>query len=925
MTGSAEAKVPPPNATPLGAARRSQRIAAALGAYALAGGALSLAGWVADIRRLTDWVDRGISIQPTTAVAAMAAGAALILFTRDRRRSSASFAVLAGLIAIATLFEHVSGVSLGIDTLLTFGRPWANVATVEPGRMGLPATSSWILLGAGLVLAQRGERARGTAAAMGVAATLIAALSLIGYLFGADPLFSLPRLTAVAGQTSTLILAVALGLLAALADRQPMRMLLEHSASGLLARRALPAVIGLPVVLGLLVLRGRAAGLYDRGMGFALLVLGLVVIMSAGLWSCAAAVAAHERALAAASHALRENEQRFRRLADAMPQIVFTTDPDGRIAFTNQQWKDYTGEPGGRAADLTAPVHPDDLSSLHERWERARKSGEEHAAEHRLRRADGAYRWFLTRAVPVRDERGAIAQWYGTSTDIDDQKRAELMLQESERRFRAFADAAPAMLWVTEPDGSCSFLSRGWYEFTGQTEREALGFGWMDAVHPEDRGGSRESFLAAMGRHEPFTVEQRVARLDGEYRWTLAAGRPRFGPGGELLGYSGSVIDVDDRKRAEGQLRQAAKMEAIGRLAGGIAHDFNNQLHAVSGFANLAAGDRGLGARARQDLQEVLKSAERMAALTRQLLAFSRQQLLQPETLELNAAVLDGSSLLQRLIGAHVEMELELAAEPTWVQVDRAQLLQMLMNLAINARDAMPGGGRLRISTGRRKDGSHIVLSVADSGSGIAAEHLPHLFEPFFTTKGVGEGTGLGLATVHGIVAQSHGQIEVESEPGRGTTFTVLLPAVTEPIAAPHVAPSLVDSTPRPARILVVDDEEIVRAVVARTLEGEGYEVLQARDGREALEQLGRARGSVDVLLSDVVMPVLGGRELGARLAAEHPELPVIWMSGYTRDTAFGDGHSDGTQLFLQKPILADLLVRTVHDVVARRETLQEV
>jgi two-component system, cell cycle sensor histidine kinase and response regulator CckA len=896
-----------------------RRLAMALGVYALVAGTLSFLGWAGDVRRLTDWIDNGISIQPNTAIGAMAAGAALVLLPRFGR-ISAPFALLAGLIGTATLFEHLTGTDLGIDTLLTFGRNWGAGATVAPGRMGLPGSTSWMLLGTGLLLALGGTGSRQQAAALALAGTVIGALSLIGYLFGADPLYSLPRLTAVAGQTSTLILAVSLGLLAALPDRQPTRMLLEDSAAGLLIRRALPLVVALPLVLGLLVLRGREAELYDRGMAFALLVLALVLLTSLGLWWSAAAVAAHERALAAANHAVRESEQRFRRLADAMPQIVFTAEPDGRIGFTNQQWKDYTGGQGDEPADLAAPVHPDDRSMLRERWERARASGEEFGAEYRLKRAaDGVYRWFLTRALPVRDERGRIAQWYGTSTDIDDQKRAELMLQESEQRFRAFADAAPAILWVTEPDGFCSFLSRGWYEFTGQTERDALGLGWIQALHPNDRANARNRFVAAIGSREPFTLEHRLGRHDGEYRWALFAGRPRFSPDGEFVGYSGSVIDIHDRRRAEEQLRQAAKMEAIGRLAGGIAHDFNNQLSAVSGFAAFAARDPGLSARARHDLHEVLKSADRMAGLTRQLLAFSRQQVLQPETLQLNAAVVDASSLLQRLIAADIEMRIDLTAEPSWVRVDRAQLLQVLMNLCINARDAMPGGGRLGIRTDRREDGRYVVLSVTDSGAGILPEHLPHIFEPFFTTKDVGEGTGLGLATVHGIISQSRGRIEVRSEPGRGTTFTVLLPAVAEPAVTPELGQRAGDSVPSSARVLVVDDEEVVCAIVTRTLESEGYQVLQAQDGQGALEQLGRNPDAVDVVLSDVVMPVLGGGDFGARLAAEYPDLPVIWMSGYPRDRAFGDGQNAGAQPFLQKPVPTDVLVKTVQDVLARR------
>jgi two-component system cell cycle sensor histidine kinase/response regulator CckA len=319
-----------------------------------------------------------------------------------------------------------------------------------------------------------------------------------------------------------------------------------------------------------------------------------------------------------------------------------------------------------------------------------------------------------------------------------------------------------------------------------------------------------------------------------------------------------------------------------------------------------------------------------MAGLTRQLLAFSRQQVLQPETLQLNAAVLDGCSLLQRLIGSHIEMRLDLTADPTWVRVDRAQLLQVLMNLAINSRDAMPKGGRLGIRTGRLEvpggetPGTFVLLAVTDNGTGIRSEHLPHIFEPFFTTKEQGQGTGLGLATVHGIITQSQGQIRVESRAGEGAEFTLLFPAAAAPSEAPEVTdgrPTVTDGRPeitrRSARLLVVDDEDAVRSLVSRTLEEEGYEVRQARNGREALESLA-ASGRVDVVLTDVVMPELGGRELVERLAADYPGLPVIWMSGHPHDAAFADGGPGGAHPFLQKPFPADLLVRTVESLLTR-------
>jgi PAS domain S-box-containing protein len=771
--------------------RRRALWPAVLGWYALGAGLLSFMGWVFGARRLTSWGGH-ISIQPNTALTATAAGAGLVLLARGRRRLVVPFAALCALIGLATLVEHAFGVDLGIDAVLTFGRAWANTATVAPGRMGLPASLSWSLLGLGLLAALGGSRARQLAAGVGLATVIIGALSFIGYLFGADPLYAIARLTAIALQTATMIVAVGAGLVTALPDRQPMRTLLERSGAGLLARRALPFVVLVPLVLGLLTIEGRRSGWFDRGLGTALLVLTLIVVMSAVLWWCVAAISDHERALAAATSMVRENEARFRRLADAMPQIVYVLDTEGELTYINQQWRSYTGRATAAADDLAFGVHPDDLPALIEGWDRARREGTDYTAEFRLRSdLDGSYRWYLTRVVPVRDGGGRVVQWYGTSTDIH------------------------------------------------------------------------------------------------------------------------------DRKQAEEQLRQAAKMEAIGRLAGGVAHDFNNQLNAVSGFAAFAARDSGLSARARQDLEEVLKATERMAGLTRQLLAFSRQQVLQPETLDLNAAVLDGASLLQRLIGTHIEMHLDLAANPTWVRVDRAQLLQVLMNLAINARDAMPTGGRLRIRTDRTA-GGYVLLAVSDDGGGIHPDHLPHIFEPFFTTKEQGHGTGLGLATVHGIVTQSQGQITVESRLGGGTTFTVLFPAAPAPRDAADAADAPPDAKSRPARLLVVDDEDAVRMVLSRTLEEEGYHVTQARNGREALERLVSHR-DVDVVLTDVVMPELGGRELVERIVTEYPHLRVIWMSGYPRDVTFGDGDATVTQPFLQKPIPVDVLVRTVEGVLTRR------
>ncbi len=505
-------------------------------------------------------------------------------------------------------------------------------------------------------------------------------------------------------------------------------------------------------------------------------------------------------------------------------------------------------------------------------------------------------------------------------------------LRQSERRYRSLTQASAQVVWTSNASGEFSEPSLSWESYTGQGWEEYRGSGAFAAVHPGDRERVREQWAATLANGQPLETVYRLRREDGRWRQVLARGVPVRGEDGAIREWVGTITDVEDQRLAEERLRQAAKMEAIGRLAGGLAHDFNNQLQAVSGFVNFIDRESSLAAGARRDLHEIRKAAERMASLTRQLLAFSRQQVLSPETLDLNAAVADSQSLLQRLIGTDVEMVVGHGSGAKWVQVDRAQLLQVLMNLSINARDAMPDGGELLIRTGTRElapdeaaslpggvtPGTYASLTVSDTGGGIAPEHLPHIFEPFFTTKEVGRGTGLGLATVHGIVAQSRGHIWVESTVGQGTTFTVLLPLVAEPDQRGPADPDTGHAPAGPARVLVVDDEEPVRQLVARILAEAGYVVSLAQHGREAASFLASPDGRVDLVVSDIVMPVVGGAQLREILARNHPGLPVIWMSGYPRDAVMEGDVLGDDQVFLQKPVSLEMLLSAAARLTGR-------
>ena len=428
-------------------------------------------------------------------------------------------------------------------------------------------------------------------------------------------------------------------------------------------------------------------------------------------------------------------------------------------------------------------------------------------------------------------------------------EEASAALRESEERYRSLTEATAQVVWTMDADGRWRSPSPSFERYTGLTWEEYRD-GSGRAVHPADHDRVTAEWATILRSASPGEIRFRFRRADGAYRRAISRAVPLRQSDGDIREWVGTITDMEDQVQAEERLRQAAKMEAIGRLAGGLAHDFNNQLQGIAGFAAFVDRDPGLSARARQDVHEIRKAAERMAGMTQQLLAFSRQQVLVAEVLDLNAAVADSQSLLQRLIGSSIEMVVQLAPGPKWVQVDRAQLLQVLMNLAINARDAMPAGGELVVRTATRTsvpevgatDGPYAALMVSDSGSGISPEHLPHIFEPFFTTKETGEGTGLGLATVHGIVSHSRGQVWAESKPDKGTTFIVLLPLTQEP-SRRDAAPARAIEQARPATVLVVDDEDIIRSLMKRTLEEAGYEVLLARNGREALDSLARHRG----------------------------------------------------------------------------------
>jgi signal transduction histidine kinase len=451
------------------------------------------------------------------------------------------------------------------------------------------------------------------------------------------------------------------------------------------------------------------------------------------------------------------------------------------------------------------------------------------------------------------------------------------------------------------------------------------------AIHPDDAGVVHEA-RQAIEKGEAISRNFRVVRPDGTIRWVRARAFPVYNASHELYRQVGLVEDITDLRRTEEQLLQAQKMEAVGRLAGGVAHDFNNLLTAILGYSELVLQDLGDDHPSAVDLKEIRAAGQSAAALTRQLLAFSRKQVLQPRVLDLNELVQGATALLKRVIGEHVELVFVPAPGLGRVRADPSQLEQVVVNLAVNARDAMPNGGKLTIETANvmlgedyaaqhagASTGPHVMVAVTDTGTGMDEATQQRLFEPFFTTKEPGRGTGLGLATVYGIVAQSRGSIWVYSELGQGSTFKVYLPATTEDLTVPVVSPMSPAALSGTETVLVVEDQIEARSVICETLRRRGYTVIEAVNGPDAIVKGRQLDVRIDVMLTDVVMPGMGGRRVAEVIRVTRPELKVVYMSGYTDSAIVDHGILEPGVTFVQKPFATETLLRRVREVLDAR------
>jgi PAS domain S-box-containing protein len=628
-----------------------------------------------------------------------------------------------------------------------------------------------------------------------------------------------------------------------------------------------------------------------------------------------------------------ETRARLAAIVNSSDDAIFSTALDDSILTWNLGAERLYGykasEVIGRNRALLVPAgRRDELAAI---LAKALRGEPGEPLETQRARKDGSTIQISLKISPMTDPAGRVI---GTSTiarDITSRKKAEADLAHADERMRFALEASGVGIWDMDYTTGVLRWSETLEAQYGLPPRTFDGTfdTFAGLLHPDDRASVLETIEKAMKSGTDFTLLHRAVTPDGTVRWLSGAGRIHLGAGGEPVRGVGISLDVTARRMLEEQYQQAQKMDAIGRLAGGVAHDFNNLLTAILGYCELLLADMDPTDQRHADITEIQKAGESAAALTRQLLAFSRKQIIEPTLLDLNAVVTDMRRLLGRLIREDVTVVLNLGRDLARVKADRGQVEQIVVNLAVNARDAMPRGGTLTIETANEdlderyakthlavKPGPYVVLTVTDTGSGMTPQVQARLFEPFFTTKEPGKGTGLGLATVHGIVTRSGGTITVHSEFGKGTSFKVYFPQAAEELAAAEAPPPVVRQSVGGETVLVVEHEEGILPLASRMLEREGYTVLSASNAEEALRLFDQH--TVDVLLTDVVMPGDSGPELTRKLVERLPGLKVIYMSGYTEAAIVEQGVLKQGIAFLHKPFTSETLGRKIREVLDR-------
>jgi len=866
------------------------RLSQACGLLVMIISGAALIGWFTNSAILKGIHGAFIPMAPNTAIVFLLTGASLIVIgSRAERflKITRVTIVIACILVIARMSEYLTSVELRVDHWL-FHFPAEPIGLAPIGKMAFLTALTFLLLTASLFLFTWPKRwAHGIGHGLSIVVAFVGTAFCLGYLYGA-PLMYGGRSIPMAFNTAVCFLLAGSGLV--------IKGSCQNAEERRTARHALQRA-------------------HDE----------------------------LEERVRTRTAELEQQQQYLRAIVETSPNPIFVKNQQGRFTLINKAVEAAYGRPseeilGKKEADLNG-YHAEIQTFIHDDDEVIRTLKPKFIAEEELTNPKtGETRLFQTIKVALTLPGKDTVEVLGIATDITDRKRTEQVLRETEERYRLLFDINPLPMWVYD--------------------RDTLQFIAVNEAAISHYGYSRDEFLS-MTIKDVRSAEDVAVLLDNisEERGFNSAGtwKHKKKDGGsidvEIISHplvfaarDAKLVlanDVTDRKRAEQalketeeHLRQSQKLEGVGQLAGGIAHDFNNLLTVIIGFCSLAMRDLNREDPLLANLEEIKKAGDRATSLTRQLLAFSRKQVLQPKILNLDSVVIDMEKMLQRVIGENIDLRAALEPKLGNVNADPGQIEQIILNLVVNARDSMPDGGKLTIETDNVyldeeyvKDhvgaqvGPHVMLAVTDTGHGMDQKTLARIFEPFFTTKEMGKGTGLGLSTVYGIVKQSGGNIWVYSEIGRGTTFKIYLPRIDDGVEEYRRSIEDAQVTTGTETILLVEDEAMLRKLAGQTLKGHGYEIVEASNGGEAIALSAQHKGAIHLLLTDVIMPGMNGRELATRMLQTRPSLRVLFMSGYTDDAIVHQGVLDESANFIQKPFMPDGLARRVREVLDQEKS----
>jgi PAS domain S-box-containing protein len=628
---------------------------------------------------------------------------------------------------------------------------------------------------------------------------------------------------------------------------------------------------------------------------------------------------------------LVEREALFHLISENAADMIAVVDMEGRRIYNSLSYQSVLGYSPEelQASSAFEQIHPEDRERVEKAAEEARLLGTGKTLEYRFRHKNGNWLFIESTSSVIHNAKGEPEKLVIVNRDTTERKKSEEALRRSETGFRSVIEDAPYGIFRATTTGHFLQVNPAFQKMLGYELREELLQRDL-ASEIFRQAGEYQRMIEQLTRAEEFKdMEMEWKRKDGTPITARCSGRRRGGGNGSPAYFEVFAEDVTEKRVLERQLRMAQKMEAIGRLSGGIAHDFNNLLGVIIGYSALLKKKLSESDVLYEHALEIEKAGQRAASLTKQLLAFSRQQVLTPAVLNLNSLASDMEKMLPRLLGEDIEVSLKLDPELGQVKADQGQIEQVIMNLAVNARDAMPTGGKLKIRTANveldreytrdhpgSKPGDYVMLTVTDTGTGMDPDTLLHIFEPFFTTKERGKGTGLGLATVYGVVKQSNGYIWVDSKPGAGTSFEVYLPRNAEQVLSDKRKIDTEERLCGSESILLVEDAEPLRKLARTFLEAAGFQVLTAESGERAMEVAAGYPGTFDLLLTDVVMPGMNGRVLSEQLLPRQPGMKVLYMSGYTDTFIAGHGVLDPGTNLLHKPFTEEILIRKIREVL---------